>query len=174
MKKLLIFLLLLPNAALAEWGQFDFDFDSEKPWTEIEAQLPAYPKSEELLPFFVSAATDNRFFVDGKSISVGDDGVVRYTLLVKSPEGAVNVTFEGMRCDSTESKIYAVGRADGTWSKARFSKWEAIEYKNRNRQYHMLYDDFFCPAGIIIVSPEEAVKALKRGSHPRAGDSSFH
>lgn len=163
MKKLLVFLLLLPHAALAKWDQFDFDFDNEKPWAEIEAQLPAYPKTEDLLPFFVSAATDNKFFVDGKSISVGDDGVVRYTLWVKSPEGAVNVTFEGMRCNSAESKIYAFGRADGTWSKARSSKWEQIEYKNRNRQHHMLYDDFFCPAGIIVESAEEAVRALKHG-----------
>lgn len=170
MRKILILLLLmLPRlAGAAEWGQFDFEFENEKPWSELQAQLPVYPKQENLLPFFVSAATDNQFYIDALSISVGEDGVVRYALIVKSPEGAENVSFEGIRCATHEKKIYAFGRAEGGWSKARFAKWEQIRYANRNRQHHMLYDDFFCPAGLIVNSPEEAINALKRGAHPAA------
>lgn len=149
----------------AEWGQFDYEFENEKPWVELQAKLPAYPRQENLLPFFVSAATDNRFYIDAQSISVDNDAVVRYTLLVKSPEGAANVTFEGIRCATHEKRIYAFGRADGSWSKARFSKWEAIQYADRNRQHHMLHDDFFCPSGLIVGSPEDAVNTLKRSAH---------
>lgn len=169
MRKNLILLLLLPClASAAEWGQFEFEFENEKPWSELQAQLPAYPKQENLLPFFVSAATDNQFYIDALSISVGGDGVVRYVLIVKSPEGAMNVSFEGMRCATHEKKIYAFGRMDGSWSKARFAKWEQIRYAERNRQHHMLYDDFFCAAGLSVNSPEDAINALKRGAHPEA------
>lgn len=156
-------LCLFPLSAYPEWGRFEGDFDNEKAWVELEAQLPAYPKQENWLPFFVSAASDNQFFVDAASLNVGDDGVVRYTLVVKSGAGAVNVSFEGMRCNTRERKLYAFGRADGTWAKARSSKWEPIRYQDRNRQHHMLYDDFFCPRGIVVASPEVAVAALKRG-----------
>lgn len=169
MKKKLVAALImvfLPLTAGAEWGKFDYDFDEEKPWVEIEAQLPAYPKDENLLPLFVSAATDNRFFVDSASISVGGDGVVRYTLIVKSSAGAVNVSFEGIRCASHERKLYAFGRKEGGWSKSRFAKWEPIGYQDRNRQHHVLYDDFFCPNQIIVKDPQEAVDLLKRGFKP--------
>ncbi|MEW5944441.1 MAG: CNP1-like family protein [Pseudomonadota bacterium] len=168
MKKLLVLLALVSFSADAEWGQFEGDFDNEKPWVELQAQLPASPREENLLPFFVSAVSDNRFFVDAPSISVGSDGVVRYTLVVKSDGGAVNVSFEGIRCGARERKLYAFGRADGSWSRARAAKWEAIRYQERNRQHHMLSDDFFCPGGMIVGSPQEAVEALRRGMHPRA------
>lgn len=169
MKKILMLLALSAPCVVfaAEWGKFDFEFDNEKPWVEMQANLPAYPRQENLLPFFVSAATDNRFYIDALSISVDKDAVVRYTLLVKSPEGAVNVTFEGIRCATHEKRIYAFGRADDSWSKARFSKWEPIQYADRNRQHHVLYDDFFCPSGLVVNSPEDAVNALKRSAPPQ-------
>ena len=165
LKKILAFLLLTPLFAHAGWGEFEYEFDNEKPWQELQTQLPPYPQDENLLPFFVSAATDNRFFIDRPSISVAEDGVVRYTLLVKSSTGATTVSFEGIRCSSHEKKIYALGRNDGVWSRARTSKWEEIEFKDRNRQHHMLYDDFFCPNGIIIRNPDAAIKALKADAH---------
>ncbi len=167
MKKFLVLLLLaLPLTAHAEWGKFEYEFDEEKPWAEIEAQLPLYPKDENLLPLFVSAATDNKFFVDAASVSTGEDGVVRYTMIVKSVAGASNVSFEGIRCASRERKLYAFGRKEGSWSRARSAKWEAIRYQDRNRHHHMLYDDFFCPNGIIVKNPQEAVDLLKRGFRP--------
>lgn len=163
-----LLLCALPLAAQAEWGQFDIEFDNEKPWRELQQQLPTPPKEENLLPFFVSAATDNRFFVDSASVSLGEDGVARYTLLVKSSQGAVNITFEGIRCATREKKVYAFGRADGAWSKARTAKWEGIAYQDRNRQHHVLYDDFFCPGGIIAASPEQTTAAFRRDSLYRA------
>lgn len=171
MKKLFVlFSLLLPLMASAEWGKewgkFEFEFEQEKPWAEIEAQLPPYPKEENLLPLFVSAATDNKFFVDAASISAGEDAVVRYTLIIKSSAGAANVSFEGIRCASRERKLYAFGRKEGSWSRARYAKWEPIRYQDRNRHHHVLYDDFFCPGGIIVKNPQEAVDLLKRGFKP--------
>lgn len=171
MKKILSLLLLCSlgyslsvfAAPDKEWGKFDFEFDQEKPWVELQAQLPAYPAEGNYLPFFVSATAVNQFFIDAQSISIGEDGVVRYTLIVKSPHGAVNVSFEGMRCASGERKLYAFGRSDGSWSKARASKWENIEYKDVNRHHHMLHDDFFCIGQTPAKSVEDIVKNLKTG-----------
>jgi hypothetical protein len=43
------------SIALAQSQQFEEDFDDEnKPWEEIAIQLPAAPKAENLLPFYVS------------------------------------------------------------------------------------------------------------------------
>lgn len=178
MKKLLLLLCCLPLAAHAfdfgkpNWGKSEYE-DDEKPWAELEPQLPPAPRPENFLPFFVSATTDNRFYIDGPSIAPGKDGVVRYTLIIKSSAGAVNISYEGMRCDPAEVKRYAFGRADGSWGKARNARWEAISYKDVNRQHHMLHDDFFCPNGIPVTSREEAIKTLKDGARLSAGGAAW-
>jgi hypothetical protein len=161
-------LLCAPLAALAGWGDFEGEFDNDKAWTELQTQLPPYPKLEEAIPVVVSSATDSAFFIDPKSVSVGEDDVVRYTLIVKSAEGALNVSFEGIRCGSQEYKLYAFGKTDGTWARNRSGKWTPIVYKDRNRQHTVLYDDFFCPHGIAAKDQDDVVYALKRGIHPRA------
>ncbi len=178
MKKSLLLLCLLPVTSLAavfdqsSWGKFEYDFE-EKPWVEVEAQLPPAPKQENLLPFYVSASTDNRFFVDSASVTLGEDGVVRYTLVIKSASGANNVSYEGMRCSSGEFKRYAFGRNDGSWGKARNARWTDIRYKDVNRQHHMLYDDFFCPNGSAVTSREKAIHTLKEGAGLSAGGAAW-
>lgn len=167
-KNLLLLLLLLPAVALAQGHQFETDFDEEKPWIEVQAQLPSYPKAETLIPFEVSPTIDNRYFIDADSISVGDDGVVRYTLVVKTSGGATNVSFEGIRCATRERKLYAFGRPNNTWSRARSAKWERIEKAPRSAHQFILYGDFFCPDLGIVKTQKEAVDALKRGIHPAA------
>lgn len=164
--RLLLLALLLPLAAFA--ARDDEDDPRPKAVEEAPLQLPPYPKADRLLAFPVSSATDNRFSIDADSISVGKDGVVRYTLVAQSPSGASNVSYEGMRCGSREIKAYAFGKGDGTWTKARASDWRPIRHEDRNNQHQTLADFFFCPGRIMVRSPDEAVRALKRGSHPRA------
>lgn len=159
------FMLAALIASNTVHADFDEDYES-KQWQEIEVQLPAAPKQETLLPFYVSAATDNRFFVDGATLSVGSDGVVRYVLLVLTPQGVRNVTFEGMRCQTRERRIYASGRLDGSWSKARKNEWVRIQDAYANRHHAALFLEYFCPVGNIVQNATEARDALIKGEHP--------
>jgi len=43
----------------------------QKSWRELEVKLPPYPRSANIIPFDVSAASSNRFYIDPESISVG-------------------------------------------------------------------------------------------------------
>lgn len=158
----LLTLLVTPSLAMAD---FEEDYES-KQWQEVEVALPAAPKEVNLQPFYVSAATSNRFFIDISTLSVGSDGVVRYVLLILSPEGGRNVTFEGMRCESRERRIYASGRQDGLWSKARKNEWVRIQDAYANRHHAALFLDYFCPFGNIVRDAAEARKALMLGGHP--------
>ncbi|OGA39882.1 MAG: hypothetical protein A3G24_21010 [Betaproteobacteria bacterium RIFCSPLOWO2_12_FULL_62_13] len=166
---LLLITLSVTLTAAAQWSLFESDFDdAQKTWKEIEARLPPYPKPENLVPFEAGAATPHRFFVDAPSISVGEDGVVRYTLVVRSAGGAANVSFEGIRCETREQKYYAIGQANGAWSRARNPQWRRIEYKEINRHHGVLYGDFFCNGKSPVRSAESAVDALKYGpAEPR-------
>ena len=155
-------LYALQGAALAE-----SDLEGEvKSWQEIDVQFPPGIREESLKSFYVSAATDNRFFIDLATLSVGGDGVVRYVLLVVAEEGGRNITFEGLRCESQERRIYAAGRRDGSWSKLRNSGWSRIQNVYGNRHHAALFLDYFCPGGVIVRNATEAIDALRRGEHP--------
>jgi hypothetical protein len=131
--------------AADRWEGWDYEFDQEKkPWTELQAQLPPYPAAQNLVPFEAGGASPHRFFIDAPSLTIGKDGVVRYTLVIKTAGGATNVSFEGMRCDMQEQKTYAFGHADGKWSRARDPQWRRVVYQEINRQYGVLFKDFFC------------------------------
>jgi hypothetical protein len=160
---LLVAVFHLSSAA----ATFEEDYEKQL-WQEIEFQLPAAPKAESLIPFYVSAATENRFFVDPTTLTVGSDGVVRYVLMVLTPGGARNVTFEGMRCETKERRIYASGRLDGSWSKSRRNDWESIREAVANRHYAALFIEYFCPGGVIVRNAAEAVSALRTGGHPES------
>lgn len=189
MKKILLLLCFLPLAACAPQKAlkgFNSEFDGGKSWAELQVQLPAYPKAENLLPFDADPASDNLHYIDTPSIVVGEDGIVRYTLVIKSPEGAMNVSYEGMRCATdgvresaraeilifkfqvTEKRLYAIGRDDKTWVRPRVSKWEELESISQHYAQQALSRYFFCPANIMVRNEKEVIQALKRGSHPRA------
>ncbi|MGQ0749219.1 MAG: CNP1-like family protein [Betaproteobacteria bacterium] len=157
-----------PALALAQTLGFEADYDDEKkPWKEIEAQIPPYPKSESLI-LFETAPAGHQFFIDAPSVSVGTDGVVRYTLFVKTAGGAINVSYEGIRCETREQKYYAIGRAGGGWSRARDPAWRYIEAKQFNRHHGMLHGDYFCNGREPVKTARRVVDALKYGSpHPR-------
>lgn len=159
--------LMLPLAAGAQSPGFAVHSSGSDRAGEVQVARPQYPKPENYLPFEVIATTPFSFFVDAKSLSVGADGVVRYSVIAKSVDGALNISFEGMRCAKADFRVYAFGRADNTWSEARNSRWEAIRSSARNAQRAVLYSDFFCSAAGNIASAEEAVQALKRGGSSR-------
>lgn len=165
--------VLLPAATAAQSRPgMEEERGEGMPSAEVEVKLPPFPKPENLLQFEPGAAGSNRFYIDPGSISIGSDGTVRYTLVVRSSSGADNISYEGMRCETREQKYYAFGRRDGTWSKARLSEWRRIEYKDINPQHGVLYVDYFCPFGKPVKSSRDAVDRFKNGVRSRFGGGS--
>jgi hypothetical protein len=150
-------------------GGYKPQFEEDKPWEEQKWSLPDYPVMENLIGFDVGPTSSFRFFVDPASLSLGKDGVIRYTLVARSASGATNVSYEGLRCASRERRLYAFGRADKTWAQAKNSDWVRISSSiSSSLQHTVLADDFFCPARSVVRTAEEAVTALKSGGHARA------
>ena len=59
------------------------DAPEKSEWEEESIALPDYPKDEHLIAVEM-AASSNQFLVDGKSLSLGADGVMRYTMVIRS------------------------------------------------------------------------------------------
>jgi hypothetical protein len=165
--RIALFLLAFAASTLpagAQWQEWEADFDEDKKsWKEIEVLIPSYPQPENLVRVQTGSATSHQFYIDAKSVSLGDDGVVRYTVVVKTGGGATNVTFEGMRCQTRQRKLYAVGHTDQTWARARDPRWQRVTLRDLTPHHHTLYHDYFCPAPTRPTPPRQALDALKRG-----------
>ena len=138
-------------------------------WAEAEVALPPAPKPDDLLPFEPKAATGYRFFVDAQSIVISGDGVVHYTLVMRSASGAENITYEGLRCETYEQKVYAYGRRDGKWSPASSAQWQSVGTQDVFRQRRVLADDFFCRDNKMVKTRAEAIQRFKYPGPPTGG-----
>ncbi len=166
MKRLVTSLIALSLlSGCANKPPFKDEFESDKPWVEQLTQLPLYPEDKNLLAFDAGSVTNNQYLVDTTSIQIGEDGVIRFSLLIRSVSGARNVSFEGIRCDTSERKLYALGRDDKTWVQPRHSEWQKLDFVRQFYAQRELAKHIFCPNRQIVRTTEEAIESLKAGMH---------
>ena len=138
----------------------------ERQEDEAPPPPPAFPQRATLLEFEVRGQRDFHNYIDGATLSVDAKGLVRYVLVARSPSGVENVTYEALRCKTDEYRVYALGRADGTWG-GRPSNWRPIA-ESRQAHHRVLQRDFFCPQNNPIANAEEGRSALRQGGNPWA------
>lgn len=143
----------------------------EGPWKEAEVALPPFPQDSDLIEFQPTGLTRFKFFIDGSSLSVGPDAVIRFSLVIRSPEGARTVSYSGVRCKSREWKDFAYGR--GTrWEPNSDPAWRPIIELNSNNYQYTLASDYFCFGGVFSAGPKGSAKTIVRGlKYPTAPDT---
>ncbi|MGD2139608.1 MAG: CNP1-like family protein [Burkholderiales bacterium] len=134
-----------------------------KEWRESDTELPPYPQEGNLLRAYITGLTAFTFWIDAKSISIGDDGVVRYTLVARSSSGADNVSFEGMLCKKSEYKTYAIGSIDKTWVPVANPTWKPVKNPGINKYHYDLHRFYFCPHKIVPRDAGAVITAIKGG-----------
>jgi len=145
---------------------FTYLLDRKGAWQENKlAGLPKLPQAgTTLLPFDVSNDTPLKFAVDPGSLSVGSDGVVRYTVVITSPSGARNVNYEGIRCDTYEWRLYASLNADHDgWDQTVANDWSRIENGSLNSYHAALYHDYFCTSKMPVGKASVIVENMRYG-----------
>jgi CNP1-like family len=120
----------------------------EKSFKEDALNLPAFPDDAALIEIRPRGHSKNRFYIDRNSVSLGADWMVRYTAVIKSPSGVPNVSYEGMRCKTSEYKVYAYGTRDRTWVNAREPKWHDVDGTSANFHYS-LWVDYLCDSEAV-------------------------
>ena len=152
-----------PTQPESEWERANSDrLGLESP--EEHVALPAYPKRENLVEFYVSAATDFKYYIDASTLSVSPrQRVVRYVMVARSPSGVENVSYEDIRCPE-EYRVLAIGDG-GKWA-ARPGEWREITKGTATGWPYALARNYFCPQRETIQTAAEGVDALRRGSHP--------
>jgi hypothetical protein len=117
---LAVALLLSASLARAQLAPLDPD------WHEVEAPpAPAF-SLEGLVPLETPRST-LRYGVAPATVSIGPDGVVRYVVVAASSAGAMNVMYEGIRCNTGEFKVYARHSPGGGWTIVKGSEWKPLQ-----------------------------------------------
>ncbi len=135
-------------------------------WEEQNTEIPSFPEDENLVEFQVTRPNAAfSYFIDANSLSyTKEDGIVRYTVVIKSKTGAKNVAFEGMRCSTKEYKTYAFGNGKGTFVKPRKFEWKPLNNNGYTRYRKDLSDFYFCNIHIVNLSAEKIIAEMKYGT----------
>ena len=135
--------------------------ETEKPvWKEATSQLPEYPRQQDLLP--VALESRNQHFIDGRSLSRLSDGVVRYTIVIRSPSGVDNVFYEGLRCETNEFKPYAYG-VGGRWREMQDPQWRRTTNRGTRSYTAVLRETYMCDSNRWPLRPKHVRKRLQQG-----------
>jgi hypothetical protein len=168
LRKLVPLLLLAgcaqPSDMRSDWERRNLPVE---PAPEEARAMPAYPTAARLLEVPIADGGSFRYYVDPASLSAGRDGIVRYTVVARSPAGSENVFYEGLRCARRQYRIYAIGRADGTWG-GRQGDWQPLAASGAQPWRAVLFSNYFCPHSDPVRTAAEGVQALELGGHPSA------
>jgi len=97
-----------------------------EPTEERPVEIPPSPVAKNLLPLDYEYR-GYRYFIDRDSLSIDESRrVVRYTVVIESPEGVRNVLFEGIRCGPGDYRTYAYAAGEGPLQAAASSEWNPI------------------------------------------------
>jgi hypothetical protein len=165
LKIFLSFLAMVSISSQAQYRTADpadaNDPDAPRFWEEAEVKIPTAPPSKDLKPFYVSAITQLQFALDAPSIAFGKDEVIRYVIVITTPSGAQQVSYEGIRCEKYEWRLYATMQKDGAWHKSANSRWQLIRNTGHNSYHASLAKDAFCDNSIPRRSAKEIIPLLK-------------
>ncbi|MEN8180212.1 MAG: CNP1-like family protein [Pseudomonadota bacterium] len=144
----------------------------EKKWKEGEISLPDQYEDKNLQEFQMdNPSGDFRYFIDGGSLQTSEDGVSRFTLVIRSKNGVDNSSYEGIRCGEREYRVYAYGSKQG-FKMMPGSDWKHISKSGYENYRHVLYNDLICNTNTGEANPPVAVlRAMKHNA--KAQNSPF-
>ena len=130
-------------------------------WKELETPAPPAFELSRLVPFDVSINSTLKFGVDPATITIGQDGVVRYVIVARSGSGTVNAMYEGLRCSTGEMRTYARYNASGGWARTTDSEWRSVFANAATRHTLMFAKQGGCTDNAPPRSVNDIVRSLR-------------
>ncbi len=138
--------------------------EEPEPWKEAQATPPADWSAERAVEFQLGNPTSLRYAIDPKTLTVGDDGVVRYVFIARSSSGAVNALYEGVRCQTAEVKLYARWDTDARqWRSNPAEPWQAMDFRGATRRSLQMARGGLCDGKVANRSTASMLDALRNG-----------
>ena len=106
--------------------------DLDPDWKERDARPPATFRTDKLVPVDMPRYVSVQVGIDPDSMTIGDDGIVRYVVVATSSSGNINAAFEGIWCRTGQVKVYAHAGNDKVWDDAIAPQWTALSGNQRS------------------------------------------
>ena len=144
-------LALLAGAAQAQLSAPDPD------WKEMDAPPPSPLRLDRLIRIDIPEST-LRFGVDPASVALTSDGIVRYVVVATSASGAVNAFYEGIRCSTGETRLYARHNPDSGWVPVKDGQWRSLHETRPSRHSLVIARN----GGCLGSAPNQSVAQIVR------------
>ena len=146
----------------------------EDDWSEIKGiSFPPVPKTRNLIRVGLdSLDTRYEYFIDGSSILLGSDDVIRYTVVLQSDTGVRNVYFEGIRCETMEARTYAYATRQSGFKPLASSTWKGLRAVGPFAYRLLLADNFMCGSDGWPIDGKTARAKLARPASRRRSSGS--
>lgn len=132
-------------------------------WQEAEVRLPAKVNLDRVVTFELTKSSQLTFGIEADSLRIDPDGVVRYAFVARSASGAVNVLFEGIRCQTAEVRLYAHWDAGGGWTAVPASGWKPLSFQGATRRAMQMARGGVCAQATPNGSPARILDTLRNG-----------
>ena len=150
-------LALATGACLAQLVDLDPD------WKEVQVPAPPALKTDKLLPLEMPRYLTTRFGVDADSIRVTTDGIVRYVMVTTAPGGSTYGSYEGIRCQTAEFKVYAKTNSGGQWTPVTDPQWRPLNANMPSQHALALARQGACNGRAMAEPSSEAIVRRLRG-----------
>ena len=140
-------------------------------WTERPVAPPPAFSKDRLIPIDMPLYVSVKVGVDPDSIAVGDDGVVRYVMVMTNASGNAAAVYEGLRCLNDEVKTYARFGSSGQWVPVNTPQWKSIQDNAPSRHAFAFARQGGCK-NHLAPSKQEILAALKMVRLPSLNNSS--
>lgn len=146
--------------AVAHCANAQTSYTDEKVWTESIATPPVSFSTEVLIPFEVMKASALTYGIDPKTLTVGEDGVVRYVMVARSSSGALNVLYQGIRCATSETKTYGRLSDKGIWNASLEADWQELSFRGPTRPAMILARQGVCEGRTVTGNVQKILATL--------------
>lgn len=142
------------------WSQIK---DLDPDWKELEKLPPAKFNIDRMVPIEMPTYVSVKIGVDPDSLTIGEDGIVRYVMIAQSSSGNINAMYEGLWCLKGEVKTYARLGSDGKWDPVVDAQWLPLNGNRRSMHALAFARQGACDGRAAAApTPQEIIRNLKR------------
>jgi len=146
--------------------------DDAPAWQEDAVTAAPAFDTARLVRFQLSTASELVYGIDPATLTVGQDGVIRYVMVARSPSGAVNALYDGLRCKTAEVKTYArwtpgADAQGGSWRPVEGAEWRSIYHHHGSRAALVLARGGLCDGPTPNAPVSRMLRDLRQGGTDR-------
>jgi len=144
--------------------------DEDPDWKEVDIPAPPAFRFDQLIELEMPRHISLKVGFDSDTLRVTTDGVIRYVMVATSASGSRYATYEGIRCQTGEVKVYARHGVTGKWVAANDPQWKPLNNNQPSPHASALARQGACngraPASH---SPAEIVRKLRSPPREHSG-----